>query len=94
VKEKGANPPYKDTITANLDYLVQYTLNHAYISTQSPTELLRAYKRRLYNTMYYYTQRNQGVPVMRIQRSWPLNDWGTTWNNLHDTPITPGHKAI
>jgi len=41
---KGANPPFRDVIPENLEYLRRY------VDEQGPMESKRAYKRRVYNT--------------------------------------------
>jgi hypothetical protein len=70
-------------------------MDPAYIDSQTPTESPQAYKRRIYNTFfYYYSHGMHDAPEMRIKRLWPTNDWITTWANLHDTPITEAQKTV
>jgi hypothetical protein len=87
-------PPNKDTIPANIEHFAQYNLDSAYIISQSTNESLHAYKNRIYYTILYYIQRPPDAPMMRIQCLWPLNDWNTTWTNLHDTPIPSYQTTI
>ena len=47
---KGANPPFRDVIPENLEYLRRFAMDSAYVDEQGPMESKRAYKRRVYNT--------------------------------------------
>jgi hypothetical protein len=67
---ENVNPPNRDSISARFDYLQRYHKETAYVTTQSPTESTRSYKRRLYTTMLLLHCRSIGTTETRIQRSW------------------------
>jgi hypothetical protein len=76
-----------------MKYMMQYQVDSAYIEDQKTHESRHTYKKRIYNTMLYYTQSRADMPVMWIQRIWPQEDWGSVWGNLHETPIPSNHKT-
>ena len=86
---KGVNPPFRDAIPANLEYLRRFAMDSAYVDEQGLMESKRAYKRRL----YHISRGETGIQDMRITKIWPNTDWNTVWKNLHYTPIPGGTKA-
>ena len=52
---KGANPPFRDIIPENLDNLRRFAMDSAYVDEQRLMESKRAYRRRVYNTLYHFT---------------------------------------
>ena len=60
---------------------------------QGTMESKRAYKRRVYNTLYHISRGKTGVQEMRIIRTWPTTEWTIVWKNIHSTPVSGGMKA-
>jgi hypothetical protein len=77
-----------------MGYLKQYHLDSAYTEPQTPQESRRMYRKRVYNTMLYYTQTQAEAPDMRIRRLWPKEDWDRVWRILNEAPIAEQHTAI
>jgi hypothetical protein len=71
---KGANPPFRDVIPENLEYLRRFLMDSAYVDEQGPTESKRAYKRRAYNSLYHISSSETGIQNMRITKLWPNTD--------------------
>lgn len=59
---------------------------------QGSMESKRAYKRRLYNTLYHISRGATRIQEMSIIRIWPTTDWTTVWKNIHSTPVSGGMK--
>jgi len=93
LKEKGPNPPFRDVIAENLAYLRRFAMDSAYVDIQGTMESKRAYKRRLYSTLYHISRGATGAQEMRIIRIWPKTDWTTVSKNIHRTPVSGGMKA-
>jgi len=90
---KGANPPFRDIIPENLEYLRCFAMDSAYVDIKGLMESKRAYKRRLYNTLYHINRGETGIQDMHITKIWPNTDWNTVWKNIHCTPVPGGMKA-
>jgi len=65
---EGANPPFRDVIPENLEYLRRFAMDSAYVDEQGLMESKRAYKRRLYNTLYHISRCETGTQDMRITK--------------------------
>ena len=91
---KGVNPKFRDVTSANLEYLMRFAIDSAYVDEQGLEKSKRAYKRRLYNNMYNMIRVETGIQDMRITKIWPNTNWNTVWKNLHYTPIPGGTKAV
>ena len=89
----SSNPPYMPTIPAHMEYLRHCAQNSAYIAPQQPTETLKAYKRRIYNTLQTLLRATPEPAEMRVTRLWPNTEWTTVWRNLQDTPVTQETKV-
>jgi len=46
-------------------------MDSAYVDEQGPMESKRAYKRRVYNTLYHISRGETGIKDMRITKIWP-----------------------
>jgi len=90
---KGANPPFRDIIPENLEYLRRFAMDSAYVDEQGLMESKRAYKRRLYNTLYHISRCETGIHDMHITKIWPNTDWNTVWKNIHCTLVPGRTKA-
>jgi hypothetical protein len=88
--ENSVNPPCTTTIPSTLDYLHQNIIDAAYIRKQTKTA--RAYKRRIYKTLYHYMTQGKERQEMHITNLRPTTDWKNMWNNIHNT-ITEEQKA-
>jgi len=91
---KEANPPFRDVIPENLEYLRCFAMDSAYVDEQGPMESKRAYKRRVYNTLYHFSRGETGIQDMRITKIWTTTDWNMVWKNIHCTPVSGGSKAV
>jgi len=91
---KGVNPPFRDVIPENFKYLRRFAMDSAYVDEQGPMESKRAYKRRVYNTLYHISRVETRTQDMRITNIWPNTDWNTVWKNIHCTPVPGGTKFV
>ena len=91
--EQGTNSPYRDIIPENLEYLLRFAMDSAYVVIQETMESKRAYKRRLYSTLYHISRGATDEQEMRITKIWPTTDWKNVWKNIHRTPVSGGMKA-
>jgi len=64
----GTNPPQIQRISANIEYLRQFVINGAYISSQQKNETSKAYKRRICDTMVLLLRETPELPIMRVSR--------------------------
>jgi len=92
-KCERANPPFRDVIPENLEYLRRFGMDSAYVDEQGLTESKRAYKRRAYNTSYHVSRGETDIQDVRISKIWPNTHWNTVWKNIHCTPVPGGKKA-
>jgi len=60
-----------------MEYLRHYPQDSAYIAPQQPTEALKAYKRRICNTLLTLLSATPEPAEMRVTRLWPNTDWTT-----------------
>ena len=51
---KGANPPFRDAIPEDLEYLRRFAIESAYVDEQGLMESKSAHKRRLYRMVQYF----------------------------------------
>ena len=87
--QSGAdNPLCLDLIPAVLGYLRQYVADVAYIRSRDNTELIKAYKKRLYTTLKALISTDNRHQEMRITRLWPNADWVTIWKNLQAAQVS------
>jgi hypothetical protein len=93
LKGKGVNPPYRDGIPGNLEYMRRFAMDSAYIDEQGIMESKRAYKRRLYSTLNNISRGETVSQDMRVTKIWPNTEWNTVWKNMHCTPVPGGTKA-
>jgi len=91
---KGANPPFRDAIPENLEYLRRFAMDSAYVDEQGIMEFKRAYKRRTYNTLYHISRSETSIQDMHITKIWPNTHWNTVWKNIHCTPVPGGTKLL
>jgi len=69
-------------------------MDSAYVHEQGPLESKRAYRRRIYNTLYHISRGETGIQDMRITKISPNTDCNTVWKNIHCTPLPTGTKAV
>jgi hypothetical protein len=91
---KGVNPPFRDGIPENLEYLRRFAMDSAYMDEQGLMESKRAYKRRLYNTLDNISRGETALQDVRITKVWRNTEWKTVWKNIHCTPVPGGTKAV
>jgi len=65
---KGANPPFRDVVPENLEYLLRFAMDLAYVDEKGLMESKRAYKRRAYNTLYNISRGVTGIQDMHISK--------------------------
>ena len=70
-----------------------FDLDSTYVDEQGLMESKRAYKTRLYNTLYHISRGETSKQDMRITKIWPNTEWNTVWKNIHCTPVPGGTKA-
>jgi endonuclease/exonuclease/phosphatase family metal-dependent hydrolase len=92
--KRSQNPPNRNNIPPNMEYIRIIIIDSAYIEEQGKEEKTRAYRRRMYNTMKSITSAKQENGTMRIQKYWPNYNWQTIWENLHMTPVTNNTKGV
>ena len=68
-------------------------MDSAYVDDQGLMESKRAYKRRLYNTLYHISRGETDIQDMRITKIWPNTDWSTVWKNIYCTAV-PGETNV
>jgi hypothetical protein len=90
---KGTNPLFRDVIPESLEYLRCFAMDSVYVEEQGTMGPKRAYKRRLYNTLYDMNRRATGIQEMCMTKLWPTTDWNTAWKNIHITPVPGATKA-
>jgi hypothetical protein len=81
------NPPNRKIMTKNLDYLTSYKGHWSYIGPPKPTETVKTYKNRIYETYIYWEQTQKSRTEMRIQRKYANVIWQTVWKNIHATHL-------
>ena len=89
----GQNPPFRDRIPATMVYLRRFAVDSAYVAERGPTESMKVYKRRVYDTPHHISKMEMGPRGMRITTIWPNTAWPTVWKNLAETPVTGETKA-
>ena len=62
----NTNPLYTPRIPARMEYLRHYAQDSAYIAPQQPTEALKTYKRRIYNTLQTLLSATPEPAEMRV----------------------------
>ena len=68
---QNKNPPYRDRITATLEYLRRYAVDVTFVTQHGSTESQSNYKTRLYNTVHYMCRAATESKEMRITNLWP-----------------------
>jgi hypothetical protein len=85
--KQSTNPPFRERISAALDYLQSLATESAYVALQGNTETQKAYKRCIYDTMWSIHGAPGGEREMRITRLWPKANWEAVWKNLSKAPV-------
>jgi len=88
------NPTHRAGIPANMEYLRLLATDCAYIVPLGQTESIKAFKRRIYNTMYTLLRVKTDLHDMRITRLWPDTDWATVWRSIQAAPVPGTTKAM
>lgn len=90
----NTNPPNRDRLPASMDYLRLLAMDCNYIAQLGQTESIKAYNRRIYNTIHALLPLTKEPPDMRISRLWPDTHWATVWKNVQATPVPETTKVI
>jgi len=88
-----ANPPPTRRNLHQLEYLLLYARDMAYIPPPDRDDTTKAFKKRIYNTLHTMERAATGNREMRIVKQWPQNDWDRVWRNLRTAWITDTLKS-
>jgi len=90
----SANPHFRETKPAALEYLRCYVLDSADVPWQGDMETPKAYKKRIYMTLKTIFSAPSTLPDMRITRLWSHSDWPTIRKNITSAPITDTDRTV
>ena len=88
------NPPHMKKQLRNLEYLLHYSLDAAYIPSPQPTGGTSVDKKHMYSTLYTLSKDSTQDGEMRITRKYPRVVWSRVWKNLHTSGLTPNVKSV
>lgn len=78
----------------NLDYLLHYTLDTAYMPSPQPSENSNTIKKYMYSILFTMTKNANQDGGMRITRKYPRVAWTQVWKNLHTNGLAPHVKSV
>jgi hypothetical protein len=93
-RNQGENPPDRNKVPQKFNYLQKFHIESAYVTRQGSTETPKAYKRKIYTTMFLLHTRQAEDTGMRIQKLWPPTDWTTVWKKCSYDACLSGNKSI
>ena len=71
-----------------------YAIDMAYINPQGKEESSKAFRRRIYITLYTLTVAATGAREVWVMHLQPSTDWPKVWHNLHTAWITDEMKSV
>jgi len=88
------NSPHLTRIPNTLAYMYICAIDMAYINPPGKEEESKAFRRRLYITLYAMTVAAKGARETRVMHLKPSTDWPKVWHNLHTAWIIDEMKSV